>query len=321
MEATYVKSGYTLKKLKESVYKALDEYSENGEETDVSLYCKSDIEQRMLYAINSAVSRAELSMPAFIKEYTPRFFSPKPLFHRENTVLTSQSGAIAQNVSCSDRGLAFTLLAAGEGLVCIRAQSGEIEYIKEISSASSDAFDRIRFFTGALTAGEKQISVSAKEGSSLALYEITAYPSDGLSDSEERIPPYGSSCAALPEDFGRIEQIENNNGRCGLSDFPISGGIMLSMIEDTSSVKVFYTPKTQFFDEGTPEDEEITLPDITCLAVVFLAAAELCGVGNGELYSRLMYKYRDIALNCYDRKFTSRIVNSFFAVGSGKLKR
>ena len=78
------------------------------------------------------------------------------------------------------------------------------------------------------------------------------------------------------------------------------------------SAPMKYIPKTPHTDKDTPEDYEIELPYITLLGAVYLAAAELCRIGNGELYSRLMYKYRDLALNCYDRRYSPRVRNLFY---------
>ena len=62
----------------------------------------------------------------------------------------------------------------------------------------------------------------------------------------------------------------------------------------------------------TPCDKKINLPDITVDALIYLTASELCPAEYGELYSKLMFKYRDIALNCYNHDGEKKLRNSLF---------
>ena len=55
---------YTLKTIKELVYKELDEYSKNGEQTGEYGFSKSDLSERLTDALNGAFTRACLSMKA-----------------------------------------------------------------------------------------------------------------------------------------------------------------------------------------------------------------------------------------------------------------
>ena len=65
----------------------------------------------------------------------------------------------------------------------------------------------------------------------------------------------------------------------------------------------------------TPDDPSWTpvdLPDITADALCYLTASELCPAEYGELYSKLMYKYRDICLNAYNCESSENGRNTFF---------
>lgn len=84
---------------------------------------------------------------------------------------------------------------------------------------------------------------------------------------------------------------------------------------DTLCLQYEIHPKP--FSSDADENTPVSLPDTSADALAYLAAAELCPTDAGELYSRLMFKYRDLSLNCYNSEPYSNKRNSFF----GKTKR
>lgn len=83
---------------------------------------------------------------------------------------------------------------------------------------------------------------------------------------------------------------------------------------DTALVTVFltYTQACPQFDEGTPGDTVIPLPAVTVDALMYLTAAELCPVEEAERYTRLVYAYRDLALNVYNVQTPTHGRNTFY---------
>ena len=196
---------YTFALLKESVYKALEEFSLNGEEITRGKGIAADVEKRFIATLNQCARRVMLSFP-------------------------------------------------------LLRRSDEIEF----------------------TRGEDEmISACQPEG----LYEICRL--------------YAKGGAELP--MCRVR---------------ISGGrIYCDAFGDGDRAIVEYTVKANEFTPETCADEKITLPDITCDALVYLTAAELCPTEYSELYSRLIYKYNDVALNCYNASPLGSRRNSLFAGG------
>ena len=71
---------YTLAKLKDEVYKALGEYSRNGMELGELSFQRADLSHKMISALNSAMSRASVSLPTFVESFMPRFLSCECLY-------------------------------------------------------------------------------------------------------------------------------------------------------------------------------------------------------------------------------------------------
>ncbi len=203
----YNKSTYTFEELKQSVYKALDEYSVNGNETSLSFGNASDIEKKFISALNRCARRVELTLPLLEK--------------------TVQLEIIHENGECK----------------CALPQD----------------FGKVRFFDA---------------GSGL-LKENTGYTTD-----ENYIYFKGSA---------------------------------------QNTAKLSYFARVNRFSDETQADERINLPDVTADALVFLTAAELCPAEYSETYSKLIYAYKDIALNCYNMTENKSCRNTFYAPSNKRL--
>lgn len=199
----YNKSTYTFGMLKQSVYKALDEFSVNGYSVSTAKGIASDIEKRIIAALNMCARRVTLSFPLLIRR-------------------------------------------------------------TEI------------IFSG----GEKGFS------------------------------------AKLPEDLARVVRLcVCGGGEISDTRYEVwENTLICSGVKDADKAVLEYTVKVNEFTPETEDSEKINLPDISADALIYLTAAELCPADCSELYSKLMFKYRDIALNCYNTdsgRGVSR--NKFFA--------
>ena len=119
----------------------------------------------------------------------------------------------------------------------------------------------------------------------------------------------------LPGDCGKIKDVFCCKGKKKLSDndYSIFGNeLVCTFFEENENVRVLYLVVPESFSSETVADTKVELPDITCDALCYLTAAELCSPEYAELYSKLMYKYRDICANFYNCENSSGSRNSFF---------
>ena len=124
----------------------------------------------------------------------------------------------------------------------------------------------------------------------------------------------GESAAVLPEDFFKALAFSpNGNRKIGKTDFTVREGRLFCRTAAPGSVGILdYTAAPVAFTAETPPEQPIGLPDITADALVYLTAAELCPVEDSERYTRLLYRYRDIALNVYNVEGGRTDRNTFY---------
>ena len=311
---------YTLAKLKDEVYKALGEYSRNGMELGELSFQRADLSHKMISALNSAISRASVSLPTFVESFMPRFLSCECLYRNNKPFELKSNQTTVCETKLSEEGLSFWLLASGEGTIKLFDESEEVVFEKHIS-ASDIKFENVSFFAENLPKDKKTLSVCADLGAAFVVRELVVYKRDDFLGDKHLISPYGYVSAALPEDFGSLEGVEKDGMALSKAYYSVCEKVIMTEADKADGVTVYYTPKNLVIDENTPEDSIINLPDITCLGVIYLAASELCDTGDGELYSRLLYKYRELALNCYDRKYAPKIKNSFYDSATERLRR
>lgn len=129
--------------------------------------------------------------------------------------------------------------------------------------------------------------------------------------------------ATLPQDFAKQLRLKiDGTGKISETRCDVWKNTLLCGAAKAGDTGVLeYAVKVNEFTPETEDSERINLPDISCDALIYLTAAELCPADCSELYSKLMFKYRDIALNCYNTD-TGRGVsrNTFYGTTAGRLR-
>ena len=122
-------------------------------------------------------------------------------------------------------------------------------------------------------------------------------------------------CSVLPDDFSSAISLESESGRIiSGENYYVNGEYLVcTAFDDGENGFLEYSASAPLFSCDTPADEPVALPDITADALIYLTAAELCSPDYSELYSRLMYKYRDIALNGYNAVSSRHGRNTFYS--------
>ena len=70
--------------------------------------------------------------------------------------------------------------------------------------------------------------------------------------------------------------------------------------------------EVSFIDEYTDDDTDMKLPPTAFEALVCLAASKLCTSNESELYTRLVYKYRDLCEGLYGNVPSAACRNGFY---------
>lgn len=138
-----------------------------------------------------------------------------------------------------------------------------------------------------------------------------------LTNTDEIV--FEKGVADAPEDCERILCVKTSDGTTvhPAAVKLIDGKIYCDKAENVQKANIVYRVAVNHFTPDTSEDEKIKLPDISADALVYLTAAELCPTEYSELYSKLMFKYRDIALNCYNAEEKPAGRNTFYS-GCGR---
>lgn len=123
---------------------------------------------------------------------------------------------------------------------------------------------------------------------------------------------------ALPEDFFAVHALSVGGKAVGCERYTVRSGKLYCREAAVGDQAVLvYASAPAGFDETTALDAPVGLPDVTCDALVYLTAAELCPQEEGDRYARLVYDYRDLAYNLYNAVPPKKGRNTFFAGLSG----
>ena len=74
--------------------------------------------------------------------------------------------------------------------------------------------------------------------------------------------------------------------------------------------------KVPFIDEFTNDETEMMLEGCAFEALVCLAASRLCSEKESELYTRLLYKYKDLCEGLYGKVPSAKNRNGFYDAAS-----
>ena len=136
--------------------------------------------------------------------------------------------------------------------------------------------------------------------------------------SFEKEPTAACAFLALPEDFFAVHTLSVDGEAVGCERFTVRDGKLYCPEAAVGDQAVLvYASAPAGFDETTALDAPVGLPDVTCDALVYLTAAELCPQEEGDRYARLVYDYRDLAYNLYNAVPPKKGRNTFFAGLSG----
>ena len=120
------------------------------------------------------------------------------------------------------------------------------------------------------------------------------------------------------ENFAKICAVYDEKGfpaPLELFDISVSDGTVKTNLKNAGAYIFEYYIYPEKLPGDCPDDAQIILPPILFDALCYMCASDLCPSSDGELFSKLTYKYREILENYYDgsRNLTAGR-NSFFKV-------
>ncbi len=128
----------------------------------------------------------------------------------------------------------------------------------------------------------------------------------------------GKRYVVLPPELFRVQKVELQTVgqvyRLAEDEYHVQGARLYWQANTApEAVLLTYTRACPHFDESTPGETVIPLPAVTVDALMYLTAAELCPVEESERYTRLVYAYRELALNVYNVQAPTHGRNTFYA--------
>lgn len=307
-------SAISLAELKERIYKTLGEYSINGEHISDSSYEKVDMENRIIDAINTAVTRGIQYLPVFTHETNVYFPYMKYLCFKENISLQENERLCLECANCNGK-IAIRLCANGKlsvkasvnGTTVMQEQLLETQFSKLDTHILSFECDNCAYIE--ITALEKASFID-----SVYALDVSGFENEDLCF----LPEYNQTFAKADSDIQKITYAVCRGKSIPVYEYKVKDGYVYTNCKNEGKTIFHYLPKVREFTNESGEDEQLCLPEITICAIIYLAASELCTTGDADVYNRLSYNYRDIVQNCYDRQRDYKR-NGFFTKAGEKL--
>jgi len=296
--------------MRADVFRVLDEYSRNGESHDVFSGGTGDMENRFVSALNSALCLINHAVGSERKRKNVYFFRPEVLLEACSFELSDGEKSIEMPFLCGS--LSFDFKGCGK-LAFFDADNEKITEL--VFEGRYGNIETAKFFVP-----QDAVRMVFCADTSLVVEKLKCYDKGGLfgCTDENALPDGKKLFCALSS---RVSELISVFGTkySGKREFPCDlfelCGEYVCCDEKYAGAYTFeFFEYPQSFDESDPPDTPVFLSPGCYEAAVFAVAAALCEVENGELYSRLTYKYREMLANIYPKNNLKR-KNSFFAGG------
>lgn len=117
---------------------------------------------------------------------------------------------------------------------------------------------------------------------------------------------------SLGEVFEFSEGNIYNGSRRSVLELSLPDAVYSSLVEIYKSFRADTCLDAPFIDESTSDDFEIELDQLSLEALICLCAGKLCSEEDGETYTRLMYRYKDLCHGTSAAVFDKNSRNSFY---------
>lgn len=282
--------------IKKRILDAIDEVACTNE-VFVSDGNRQVLLSRMPDALNASLVRMYESLPIGTK---------RVLFHVNKFKNIAQKDADGSYFfSANGNNIVITCGIFGTGKIYVSDGIDTCEF--QCNGTSSLSFVR----HSVNTQKGKNYTITSDQGltiQSLAVYEI------GTQQDLDAFAPDGFCSVCLPDNFdsflsvnGRELSEKNAVNVCGsYAYFPVGE------CESNSVINAVYAKKPPVISESTEDSFEFDLSSLGIEALINLSASELCRENEAAMYSRLFYKYCDLAEGLHSSCVKSRRENRFY---------
>ncbi len=299
---------YTLGELRDLILKLMQRYSSNG--TIYPSGEKADIENRLITSINIHLCRLWHEFSNTAKRCGIFFFTPHCIADFGNfEVCAGQS--ITRNAI--GRKVGFCMTVCGKGRIEVSCAGTSKTYTADTLHGERIM---IRGTVDNVDRAECNFVISAD--TRLTVCDFVVYE-DVEKESGDTELMFGKNIAAayLPVDCSKVlavYDVSENREKSISFEVLENERILLAPKNGKSGYELEYVPYPPEFAAEASDDEAVLISPIMADALGYMCAADLCPVGDPELYSKLTYKYREILGNIYSRNRKSGIVNKFYGL-------
>ena len=297
----------TIGSLKADVFRVLDEYSRNGNGYDFYSGGTGDMDKRFLTALNGALCLIDSAVGSGITKAKISFSRPRRLAQICNFDIFGSEKKI--EVPFFAGSVSFEFM--GEGKLSFCDVDGKVIEERQLSSGYGN-FEVSRAFVptdafGMIFSSEKSLLVRG----------LLVFDKQSLCGcTDEKFLPDGKKLyceiSHLCHELVSAKNSKKYDIPCDI--FGVKDGVIFCDEEYEGDYFVEYTEYPESYDESDSYDTPLTLSPSIYEAVVFAVASSICEREDGELYSRLTYKYREMLANIYPKHNLKR-KNSFFSGG------
>lgn len=305
---------HTFEELRTRVLKLLERHSSNGKANTCGEV--SDIEGRLIESANTHLRMlySEILRPVRrvqIKIKKLNFLCTRQYTIKPNKPLVWEEVGNGTVFYCKVRGdMTFTVESeSGSNSYQIYSENGEPSIVYGTAKSYKDRF----------------IKFKAETTSEAEFLEFYAFCGATYYEGEEiEVTADGIMFPKIPEDCTEIVAIYDKYGRKVMSDiveYSAYSGRLYTDKKNYGTYTLEYIVAPREISQDTEVSEQIRLPGVLFDALCYMCAADICPANDGNVFSKLTYKYREILENYYCRSRNYELKrNSFFTL-SGRIKK
>ncbi len=302
---------HTYRECRDNVLKMLERYSSDGIQNDCGEM--KDIEKRLPSSINIHMRKLYAQFLRSKKTSTV-ILSPPSKKYDFGSFEISNFDSVSKEIR--GNGLACHAELSGNGEVIIVTEKTTEKYYFATAPGETEIFSAAIDVPKGTAA---VILIGADPNAVLKVLSFVIYENFyGAGEYGELICADGKCCAKLPDDCAEVLAIYDKDGKAAklsLFEFSERGNVVTAKSEMAGVYTLEYIAYPAELPENCRDDSEIILPPILFDALCYMCAADLCPAFDGEVYSKLTYKYREILENYYDRKpYYTKTRNSFYKI-------
>ncbi len=301
------KHTYTLGSFRTALFRVLDEYSLNGNNTERFSGMLSDIEKRLVSSLNMSIRRIYLSSERLPKKASLFFAAEKLLAEYSDMSMDCE-----KKIFLPENSSFFVAEYSGEAKLSFFDMDERL--ISETLLTSE--FGNIK--TEKALVPESCVYVSFAPVSGFFIKKLRFCGGSFAQDTDPALLPDGNRLfCRFDEELIEIISAEKESKGISPEAICYDEHIISVPREYQGYITIEYYAYPDSFTESTPDDTPIPLSPAYSDAALFMVAADLCDREDDGLYSKLTYKYREILNNTYPIERT-KIRNRFFSTGRRK---